>query len=56
VQAFDVLACGDEQLSGVSGGDSEQLGGARRRVGNERLKLRVELGDLGVEGVDPAGE
>jgi len=55
-EALDVLAGGDEQLAGVAGGDAQQLSRARRGRLDERLELDVEVGDLGVERVDPAGE
>jgi len=55
-QALDVLSRGDQQLAGVAGGDAQQLGGAGRGGAHERLELGVELGDLGVEGLDASGQ
>ncbi len=56
MEPVDVLTGGDEQLSGVSGGESAQLRGARCRGRDELLELLVKALDRVVEGVDPLGE
>jgi hypothetical protein len=56
VEPVDVLTGGDEQLSGVTGGNSEQRCGARRCGIDEELELLVETVDLAVQGFDSLGE
>src|SRR5215216_1938180 len=55
-EALDVLAGGDQQLTGVTGRDPEQLRGARRRGPNEPLELDIEVRDLGVERINAASD
>jgi hypothetical protein len=56
VKALDVLAGGDEQLSGVPGRDAKQLGCAWRGARDEVIELLVERCDLRVEVLDAPGQ
>ena len=48
-EPLDVLAGGDQQRAGVTGGDGDARGRGRRCLGDERFELAIERGDLGVE-------
>jgi|SRR5450755_49567 hypothetical protein len=53
VEALDVLAGCDEHLSGVAGGDPEQLHGAWGSGRDKSLEVVVERRDFSVERFDP---
>jgi hypothetical protein len=56
VQAFDVLAGGDQELAGGLGADAEEPGGAGCGRRDELLELLIKLVDLPVEVLDAVGE
>jgi hypothetical protein len=55
-EAIDVLSRGDEQLHRMADSHAEQTDCARRSSSDERLQLRVELGDLLVQLCDTPGD
>src|ERR1700733_6859658 len=55
-EAVDVLPGGDEQLTGVPGGDAEQLDGARCGSRDEWLEFVIQVGDFEIESLDPLSD
>lgn len=55
-EAIDVLSRGDEQLHRMADSHAEQTECARRSSSDERLQLRVEVGDLLVQLSDTPGD
>jgi hypothetical protein len=56
MESFGVVARGHEKRGRSVGSDSEQGQQVGRCGDEQRLDLLFQLGDLGVEGLDPVGQ